>query len=168
MPFDKPVLANEYNQIPPEVRLPLLFKPAVRLYRAAGTPQDLYFGTGGSGADVPMTSTSFNDSTDYYTVASGKVTVLKAGLYFVDWSLRYDADGGSGLRDASIKINGLQRSESGIYTNNSVVIPHASTVFRLAANDVVGVTGYASAAAVVRSNLNDTGDVALTVAYLGT
>jgi hypothetical protein len=142
-------------------------RPAARIYRAPGAA-DVYYGTGGTGADVLCPSTAFNDSTSFFdlTTNAGKIKVLQAGLYQISARLRTDADGGAGLRDCRVTRNGTTVFESGCYTNNTVVIPSASDTLRLAANDVIGLNGYASTATVVRSAVAGT-DVVLTVAYIG-
>lgn len=144
----------------------LLTNPIIKLFRATGGSNDLFGGTGGASFNVPMTSTEFNESTDFFTVQTNQVKVLKAGRYEIIANARFDADGGSGLRDIGVAVNGALKSESGCYTSNGVVIPRTSALLRLAVNDVIGVTAYASSAAVIRSATTGT-DVSLTVAYLG-
>lgn len=141
--------------------------PTVRMYRNTGTPNDYYFGPGGT-AFFPMDVVSFNDSTALYdtTTNNGRVTVKQAGVYQITGRVRYGADGNTGLRDATIKINGTQISESGGYTNNAVVISLVTDTLRLNANDVISISGYSDAGTVVRSATAGS-DVTLTVTYIG-
>jgi hypothetical protein len=141
-----------------------------KVYRATGTANQLFFGTGGAGADIPCPVVEYNDSTDYFdtTTNAGRITVKKAGLYEVNWRLRYGADGNTGLRDARLLKNGAVVAENGCATsNNAVVIPGGAQVLRLAANDVLTLNGYSDAAAVAISATTGT-DISLTATFLGT
>lgn len=144
--------------------------PTVRMYRNTGAPNDYYFGPGGPGGGgyFPMDVTQFNDAPVLFdtTTNTGRVTVKAAGVYAITGRLRFGADNAAGLRDAIIRVNNIQIVEAGGYVSNSVVIPMVSDTLRLAANDVISISGYSDAGTVIRSATAGS-DITLTVTYIG-
>lgn len=135
-------------------------------FRAHGANTDVFVGSAGNtDKPVPLSTVDLNDDTFRYSLASGVVTVLKAGLYLVTWGARFDADSGAGIRESYITLNGTIYAESALYTNNSIVRPRGATVMRLAANDVIALRAYANTAAVVRSPVST--DTTLAFAHIG-
>jgi hypothetical protein len=124
--------------------------------------------TSGSLDRIVLNTLDFNDSTSYFTtdvVTTRSITVVKAGLYGVNYELKFSG-GSSGQRYASIYVNGAIVRESGTGSATATSIS-GSTTMRLSASDVVDLRGFVdggSTVTVVSSQPYETG---LTLTHLG-
>lgn len=114
---------------------------------------------------IPLAATDYNDSTSYFTLSGGAITVLKAGLYIVNFYADCNSGGTAGSRSTYIKNGGTTLAEASTYTSGVEVRLRGAHVARLAANSTITLNAYFStASSVLAAAAKDTG---ISIAYLG-
>lgn len=114
---------------------------------------------------VPLDHEQFNDDATYYSLGSGKLTVLKAGLYLVTGSTVMTGGDAAG-RSFQITVNGATINDFGLSAVSSLGAS-GSTVVRLVAGDQIGLSVYVGGANAATLDVSAPRCNSIRAAYLG-